>query len=1221
MTRKLLLMASLAILVSLVVALPGHAKRDTKADASDAARSYQIDRFNLTGEHEFVGKVGPVPQSTRLPRTEPLRRTVGTATSPDAGIGVGVSIDLTFDDMQYGFPIGRYVGHYWNGEVGTAAQAGVHFVYESVIDTVPGDRTASPILTGYNVYDAAVSSNNWPRGQDAGCDLQSTDTAGYGKWANMAVLGNTNVVVAATTRFFAPQGVDFIGDNMFFFQGAQFSCIYNPVSGLNTTFIDSTVYRVHFGTQGDGLYSEQPEITTQFDGANTITHALLAESEPVYGSVSNDYVTGNAYLIFTYYRKVGDASYDGSWSSGIVLDSIMQVYSTNGVTLAASPVSSKVCISYSNPGYWGNLLNNEYDTDVFYKESTDYGLTWNPKVNVTTYQNAIAGDPAHYKAWVESPALYDTNDDLHIIWTGTGTSADPYFDGFNWNDFDTDIFHWSRNTGNIVRMARGTYLNDDYLTGSINTLHCGFGGQYSGYIAFIWISECDGKLYVVWNQMQEWVNHGDHLIQPELMEDCAVRVERIAAANWEVMMSVAQMSTPDLWDPARSISGTHTPRCGLPEWTESEGPCGNEYKPAVEAYALDESGLDLTWPVDAVVDLTPEGEPAYAGGWYLNLEYMDDQIPGGFVQNTRGSNEYGLYNSEKWVRLACVEPIEASLIDARPSNIIWPQWVELGQANVIEATIINEGNVTLNVTEIGYVENSGSGWLNVSENPTPSAPFTVTAGVNNTDVFDIYIDASGLSATAWLDGEIWLLSDAFNNDSLSIPIHVLAAAEVELVVWDTVMTHENMFDTYLFPEGECVALAVGNHGDLGWGAGSSGSINLDYVESELECGTRERDGFYLIGATAFTILADASDGTNAELTQSFNDANQSDATGWDPIGTKGSITGGLGVGDNGKSYDYVYTGAFVNRDTTLMMERTVYGPRSTDPANETINFVVVNTKVYSGDGAAHNHVTIGNVCDWDVPAEEVPNNTSGGSSNFVYVQGTDTTGVLSCQLNTGRYATEAFGGGFTSTEWEADNCVNGSDYHGVNALIQVLMEDTTHTRGGVPLNPYQPLAEVWWTETGATGLNSDPTYQDQAIWFTYVHDYDLGATDTLNYWTVLSTVRNGNLADLEAQVSYAKTWYMETIRGCVDEGCCEGRVGDANGLGGDEPTIGDVSVMIDAKFITGTCDGIIDCLTEGDVNQSGGKEATCDDITIGDISILIDYLFITGPILGLNDCL
>ena len=88
------------------------------------------------------------------------------------------------------------------------------------------------------------------------------------------------------------------------------------------------------------------------------------------------------------------------------------------------------------------------------------------------------------------------------------------------------------------------------------------------------------------------------------------------------------------------------------------------------------------------------------------------------------------------------------------------------------------------------------------------------------------------------------------------------------------------------------------------------------------------------------------------------------------------------------------------------------------------------------------------------------------------------------------------------------------------------------------------------------------------------------------------------------------------------EDCCVGYVGDANGSGDPEPTIGDISAMIDAKFIAVSCDGLITCFSEADVNQSGGLNPDCNDITIGDISILIDYLFITfppnyGP---LNDC-
>jgi len=89
----------------------------------------------------------------------------------------------------------------------------------------------------------------------------------------------------------------------------------------------------------------------------------------------------------------------------------------------------------------------------------------------------------------------------------------------------------------------------------------------------------------------------------------------------------------------------------------------------------------------------------------------------------------------------------------------------------------------------------------------------------------------------------------------------------------------------------------------------------------------------------------------------------------------------------------------------------------------------------------------------------------------------------------------------------------------------------------------------------------------------------------------------------------------------VYEQCCEGRVGDANGSGEDEPTISDVSVLIDAKFISGSCEGVLGCLTEADINQSGGLAPDCGDITISDISVLIDYLFITGSSLGLPECL
>ena len=87
-------------------------------------------------------------------------------------------------------------------------------------------------------------------------------------------------------------------------------------------------------------------------------------------------------------------------------------------------------------------------------------------------------------------------------------------------------------------------------------------------------------------------------------------------------------------------------------------------------------------------------------------------------------------------------------------------------------------------------------------------------------------------------------------------------------------------------------------------------------------------------------------------------------------------------------------------------------------------------------------------------------------------------------------------------------------------------------------------------------------------------------------------------------------------------GCCAIRVGDANGLGAypDEITLGDIMLLVDAKFIAASCDKI-PCLTEADVNQSGGPEPTCDDITLLDIMTLVDFMFINPDTATLPECL
>jgi PKD repeat protein len=111
------------------------------------------------------------------------------------------------------------------------------------------------------------------------------------------------------------------------------------------------------------------------------------------------------------------------------------------------------------------------------------------------------------------------------------------------------------------------------------------------------------------------------------------------------------------------------------------------------------------------------------------------------------------------------------------------------------------------------------------------------------------------------------------------------------------------------------------------------------------------------------------------------------------------------------------------------------------------------------------------------------------------------------------------------------------------------------------------------------------------------------------------TIEPYSIYELEF-TSHAGAYSPVGEAGIVFQGCCRGVVGDVNGIGGDEPTIGDISILIDHLFLSGIELG---CYPEADVNQSGWGNPDADDITIGDVSVLIDHLFITG--LALRPCM
>ena len=87
---------------------------------------------------------------------------------------------------------------------------------------------------------------------------------------------------------------------------------------------------------------------------------------------------------------------------------------------------------------------------------------------------------------------------------------------------------------------------------------------------------------------------------------------------------------------------------------------------------------------------------------------------------------------------------------------------------------------------------------------------------------------------------------------------------------------------------------------------------------------------------------------------------------------------------------------------------------------------------------------------------------------------------------------------------------------------------------------------------------------------------------------------------------------------CFTINCCAGHVGDVDGVNGDEPTLNDISRLIDIVFLTQTPP---DCLEEADVNMSGtttNPPLGIEDITLGDISYLIGHVFVDGA--PLSEC-
>ena len=418
------------------------------------------------------------------------------------------------------------------------------------------------------------------------------------------------------------------------------------------------------------------------------------------------------------------------------------------------------------------------DNDLYYQLSTDFGVTWENRVNLT--QNPDSG---RQRSFGDISVLFDENDILHIAWVAIIWPEDPA-DSSVLTTRRCRIMHWSEDQP----YCRTVYTADwepPLCNGGIEVLNVGK----------VNLSSCNGRLYVLFAQFNDVPNG--------LVDDCAaadIATYPDGAANGDLFVSVSADGGLT-WDRARNLTTSYSPGCDTIGGIG--GPCQSDVWPSMALWGTNFAAL----PGDtAVTVLVPPGgsDP----GWYLDVQYINDHAAGNYFWN-EGLEELA---DVRWFRLACSEPMPNPGLVVDPVTFDWPLWVRHGEELTLPISLTNTGNVSLGYSVTVEETTGPAGWLGHA-----GLSGSIDAGLDNTEVGSIYVNEGGLvnspGTIVRLIGQLRIDSNAPSSPDL---------VEIDIIVADTVFG----------PEGDtistgCMSLAVANDGS--YGLEGAGTINLDYA--------------------------------------------------------------------------------------------------------------------------------------------------------------------------------------------------------------------------------------------------------------------------------------------------------------------------------------------------------------------------------------------------------
>ncbi|UCG63179.1 MAG: hypothetical protein JSV52_07835 [Candidatus Zixiibacteriota bacterium] len=896
-----------------------------------------------------------------------------------------------------------------------------------------------------------------------------------------------------------------------------------------------------------------------------------------------------------YFRLVGyEGSADAVWDYPPYVYDTAECYShdltgeRNGDRLAMSwlaslPYGEPLCDTCSGETIYTPYLVGQMDNDIYYQMSDDQGATWEPRVNLT---RCPIGE-AVYKAYPDLSLLFDQNSNLHIVWTSVPWPADECIDdggfcftepNYTWID-KARIFHWSENVPYIRPLCDHTYQPSD---------SCG-APKWAVNVGKLSVSECAGKLYCIWSQFNDIPNG--------IYDDCALWAYEEdlweGAANADIWVSVSA-DAGMTWDRQRNLTNSYTPNC---DPIEGEN-CQSDYWASMSRWGR-QSQLEEDWSGAVVVDPSGGG---YSGDHYLDIQYVNDLDAGGAIwADADGSEGTWTLTPIKWFRMPCVEPVPCPIIVVGWESLGEPCWIKPGVSFDTNLIVENIGNATLTYTVDVIEDNGPTGWLAAT-----GFSGSIPSGLAGMELGNIRLNDGGIITTT---GNYFGRLHFEGNDPVNLPLDV----EIELIVADTLVTTEWDYLTATLPTEAVngVSLTVSNNGNMGHDG--RGMYNMDYYPDD--CDTTAKvymyDGSPLVGWL---------NGGDTVYNYAIWGQVYFGEFGFRPQGYQLETKMCALV-----SAEVYESGNFTSQDSTIAMEKIYLAPQGEGP------FMIEYLRVWSYDGAAHDGLMIGEAIDWDIPNDFLPTDTnqerfainSGGtdqSRNLVYCQGyeaygagSDTLYPYNCQNNDARFGGSAF----------VESYLNGarrslSPYGGY-----VAENDSLQTANGF----YHGLL---YQEMIQPGFRATDSVEDLHTVITYENGYNLGPTDTLEFISILATVHEGTLADLQAAVDIGRTWYyahdsIDMFEDALGDGfidicviCCHNdNFGEFYSHPG-EFNILDIDNFIEWLLRNPGVPPIYDCAEQVDVSSptAGVPDGSVD---ILDVDYMIGYL-LRGTYETLGEC-